>query len=273
MNTNLSILIPARNEKYLEQTVDDIFKHAQGDIEVIVGFDGWTPSRLAYWPVLNSHLIRHVEENPIGQRAMTNKLAELATGEFLMKIDAHCSFSQGFDKAMLEDVEDASENDLLAIDLRDLDVENWRIKPEPLTSQVVFDTDFELKSAPEKPGLIVETQCIHGLVFVVSRKKFFELNLVDESFGSWGLMGLEVPLKIWLSGGKVKVTKKAYMGHWYKQGEAVPYNRNRTEVENTFRKVKDWVRTQDIGWLIKKFNYPCDWTPQKVEELVLKKEI
>jgi len=241
----LSILIPARDEEYLEQTVDDIFKHAETDPEIL-----WEE-----------------DLQPIGQRALTNKLAQRATGDFLMKIDAHCSFSQGFDRIMLED---ANENDLLAIDLRDLDVENWRMKPEPLTSQVVFDTNFELKSAPEKPGLIAETQCIHGLGFVVSRKKYFELNLIDESFGSWGLMGLEVPLKIWLSGGKVRVTKKAQMGHWYKQGKAVPYNRNRAEVEDTFHKVKDWARKQDIGWLIKKFNYPCDWAPEKA--LALKKE-
>src|SRR3990167_671067 len=173
----LSILIPARDEEYLEQTVDDIFKHAETDPEIL-----WEE-----------------DLQPIGQRALTNKLAQRATGDFLMKIDAHCSFSQGFDRIMLED---ANENDLLAIDLRDLDVENWTMNPEPLTSQVVFDTDFELKSAPEKPGLIAETQCIHGLGFMVSRKKYFELNLVDESFGSWGLMGLEVPLKVWLSGGK-----------------------------------------------------------------------
>src|SRR3990167_10013965 len=209
----LSVLIPARNEKFRSETVDDIFKHSEADVEVVVGYDGlgyhqsndnvrseYLANKL--FSENNERLTVTYSELLIGQRAMTNKLANLAKSDYLLKIDAHCSFSQGFDKAMLEDVEDASENDLLAIDLRDLDVENWRIKPEPLTSQVVFDTDFELKSAPEKPGLIVETQCIHGLGFVVSRKKFFELNLVDESFGSWGLMGLEVPLKIWLSGGK-----------------------------------------------------------------------
>ena len=150
-------------------------------------------------------------------------------------------------------LEDMNENDLLAIDIRDLDVDNWKMKGIPLTSQVVFDSNFELKSAPEKPGLITETQCIHGVGFMVSRKKYFELNLIDESFGSWGLMGLEVPLKIWLSGGKVRVTKKAQMGHWYKQGEAVPYERNRAEVQEVFNKVKEWARKQDLLWLKEKF--------------------
>jgi len=264
---SISVLIPSRSEPYLQKTIEDIFEHSEADTEVIVGMDGCYEVLKGFGK--NSPKLHWTyTDKARGQRATTNELARIAKGKYLLKIDAHCSFSQGFDRIMLED---ANENDLLAIDLRDLDVENWTMNPEPLTSQVVFDTDFELKSAPEKPGLIAETQCIHGLGFMVSRKKYFELNLVDESFGSWGLMGLEVPLKIWLSGGKVKVTKKAYMGHWYKQGEAVPYNRNRGEVEDTFRKVKDWARTQNIGWLIKKFDYPCDWTPEKI--LALKKEI
>ena len=242
----LSILIPARNEKYLQQTIDDIFKHSEADTEVIVGLDGYyeqlKPSKKRY-TVISA-------EPAIGQRAMTNRLARLSTARYLMKIDAHCSFSQGFDRIMLEDM---NENDLLAIDIRDLDVDNWKMKGIPLTSQVVFDSNFELKSAPEKPGLITETQCIHGVGFMVFRKKYFELNLIDESFGSWGLMGLEVPLKIWLSGGKVRVTKKAQMGHWYKQGEAVPYERNRAEVQEVFNKVKEWARKQDLLWLKEKF--------------------
>ena len=187
---------------------------------------------------------------PRGQREATNQGARISEAKYLLKIDAHCSFSQGFDRIMLEDM---NEEDLLAIDVRDLDVEKWEMKPTPLTSQVVFDTNLDLKSAPEKAGLVEETMCIHGVGFMVSREKYFELNLIDESFGSWGLMGLEVPLKIWLSGGKVRVTKKAQMGHWYKQGEAVPYKRDTSEVQATFNKVKEWARKQDLDWLIEKF--------------------
>ena len=77
-------------------------------------------------------------------------------------------------------------------------------------------------------------------------------------------MGLEVPLKIWLSGGKVRVTKKAQMGHWYKQGEQVPYPRDKKEVQVTFNKVKEWAKGQDIGWLIERFGFPADWTKEKV---------
>lgn len=39
----VSILIPSRNERFLPQTVDDIFAKAAGDIEVVAVLDG-------YWP-------------------------------------------------------------------------------------------------------------------------------------------------------------------------------------------------------------------------------
>ena len=42
MSELTSILIPSRNEKYLNKTVDDIYKKATGDFEVIIGLNGKT---------------------------------------------------------------------------------------------------------------------------------------------------------------------------------------------------------------------------------------
>jgi glycosyltransferase involved in cell wall biosynthesis len=42
----LSILIPARNEEWLSQTVDDLLKNIEADTEILVGLDGaWAESR------------------------------------------------------------------------------------------------------------------------------------------------------------------------------------------------------------------------------------
>ena len=70
----LSIVIPSLNEPYLDKTVEDIKRHAETDIEVLVGDDA-------------------VEK--LGQRALTNKLVREAKGKYVMKCDAHVSFSQG----------------------------------------------------------------------------------------------------------------------------------------------------------------------------------
>jgi hypothetical protein len=49
-------------------------------------------------------LIHHSQS--IGQRAATNEAAKLSSGRYLMKVDAHCAFDQGFDRKMLEDMQD-----------------------------------------------------------------------------------------------------------------------------------------------------------------------
>jgi glycosyltransferase involved in cell wall biosynthesis len=97
--SKLSILIPARQEIYLKQTIDDIFKHAEGDIEVLVGLDGLEENdidlvALAQIKYTQKKLQFVINEKPMGQRAMTNYLAQKATGDYLMKLDAHCSLSR-----------------------------------------------------------------------------------------------------------------------------------------------------------------------------------
>ena len=39
----LSILIPARNEKYLEPTIRNVLANAEGDIEILAALDGYLP--------------------------------------------------------------------------------------------------------------------------------------------------------------------------------------------------------------------------------------
>ena len=38
--TDLSVLIPARNEMFLKNTIEDILTHAEGDTEIIAVLDG-----------------------------------------------------------------------------------------------------------------------------------------------------------------------------------------------------------------------------------------
>ena len=42
--TDISILIPSRNEEFLSHTIDDILKNIEADTEVIVTLDGQWPN-------------------------------------------------------------------------------------------------------------------------------------------------------------------------------------------------------------------------------------
>jgi glycosyltransferase involved in cell wall biosynthesis len=269
---DLSIIIPSRSKKYLQPTIDDVLKHAEGNIEILVGLDDFKEDFIIY-----HHPKIHWEyrNKPIGQRKMMNILAKKAEGRYLMKLDAHVSLSQGFDIQMLKDIDD---NSVLVPALCKLNPETWTIAPKPISSNFYLDTDLVFQYGENKSELVHEIMTIQGSGFMVSRDKYFELGLCDESLGSWGMQGTEVALKTWLSGGKVLSTKNAYMGHYFRMfedgGQGFPYERDMNKINETFRKVKEmflnnkWSKqTKSIQWLVEKFNYPLNWTKEFVDSL------
>src|SRR5687767_13818196 len=117
--TKLSVIIPSRNERFLPQTVADIYRHAVGEIQVICILDGYWPEPII--PDYPGLILLHRPES-LGMRNALNSAAAIATGEYLMKCDAHCAFSEGFDQVLLADIED----NWIVIPRRDrLDAENW----------------------------------------------------------------------------------------------------------------------------------------------------
>ncbi len=98
----LSVLIPARNEQFLAHTVRDLLRNIRADTEILVALDG-AP---ALEPLPEDSRVRVLEfSESIGQRAATNALARIAHGEYVMKVDAHCAFDEGFDAKLLADAE------------------------------------------------------------------------------------------------------------------------------------------------------------------------
>jgi len=83
----LSIIIPSRNEQFLQKTVDDLLAKAEGLIEIIIVFDGvWGDvSKLTDKRI---RMIHHgtVRESK-GMRASINAGMAIAQGEYVMKID------------------------------------------------------------------------------------------------------------------------------------------------------------------------------------------
>ena len=233
---DLSIIIPSRNEMFLKRTVDDIIKNMRGNTEVIIGLDGsWADPPLEDHPKV--HIIYH---NPaIGQRAITNEGVRLSRAKYIMKVDAHCCFDEGFDVKLMADMQpnwtvvplmknfhvfdwvckkcgdtryqgptptSCPKCDNTTEFERDI---KWFAKNNPQSTSYCFDSEphfqyfREFKHRPEGQGDITETMSLQGSCFMVTREKYLELGLSDEAFGSWGSQGIEVAVKTWLSGGRV----------------------------------------------------------------------
>ncbi len=123
MMRELSILIPARNEIFLARTIQDILEHIEADTEIIAVLDGeWTDPPIPQHERVN---VIYVPE-AIGQRASTNLAAKLSTAKYVMKVDAHCSFEQGFDRKMIEFFKEVGDDVVAVPIMRNLWAFDWK---------------------------------------------------------------------------------------------------------------------------------------------------
>lgn len=282
-----SIIIPARNEKFLQQTIKSLLKNAEGEIEIIVVLDGYWPL-----PALEDHpqvRIIHRGESR-GMRNAINSGVAVARGEFVMKIDAHCMVDKGFDVKLATDCE---ANWVVVPRRKRLDADLWQIQEVGKP-----DVDYEYLSFPDDPadfggpGLhgrqwndrsrarfgnpeyeIDDLMSFQGSCWFMRKDYFYELELMDEgNYGSFAHEAQEIGLKCWLSGGRVVVNKKTWYAHLHKGkkhgrgyslDEAV--RRKGTDFTNRwFAKEFAWHKqTLPFSWMIEKFwpvpGWPEDW--------------
>src|SRR3990167_7189190 len=119
---DLTVIIPARNEEFLNRTIQDVLEHSKANTEVIAVLDGYLPN-----PPLKSDPRITIIYNPVsvGQRAAANQAAKLAKGKYVMKIDAHVAFDDGFDVKMLEAFKETGDNVTMMPVMRNLHVFDW----------------------------------------------------------------------------------------------------------------------------------------------------
>jgi glycosyltransferase involved in cell wall biosynthesis len=296
----LTICIPARHEIYLDRCVDDIYKHATGEIEVIVVYDDYWPS-----PILGDRpgLIQIHHGKRRGMRAAINAAAEIGRGDYLMKVDAHCAFPEGFDEMLTAECD----GDWLVTPRRySLVSDTWSIK---LDKPAVF---YEYLSYPYENGEMVG---LHARYWWKERDRARKAYDIDENMsfqGSCWLMPMayfrrliypmdiehyglfvgepqEIGLKVWLSGGRCMLNKKVWYSHlWkgqpyrdlYRQMYGKQYSRvghtdfvmgNKYSTEFWFNNYPFPGRVHDLAWLVDRFapvpTWPEDrskWTPSHI---------
>lgn len=303
---DLSVVIPARNEMFLKHTIDDLIKHIKGNTEIIAILDGYWPE-----PGIPDHpmvtLIHHVSS--IGQRAATNEGVKISNAKYIMKVDAHCAFDDGFDIKMISDMQD----DWTMVPLmKNLHVFDWvcpdghrryqgpsgvctecekptvmeiiwHAKNNPLSTSYCFDPEphfqyfNDYKDRPGGRDDITETMSLQGSCFMMTRDKYNELNVCDETLGSWGSQGIEVAVKTWLSGGKVMCNHKTWYGHCFRtQGGdfGFPYPMSGKQVQRAKKSVRDlffnnkWPQQKyPLSWLVEKFWPVPGWKDEDLSNL------
>lgn len=229
----VSVIIPSRSAQWLRKTVGDLFQKAEGEIEVIVVYDGRWPEPQEM-PSDDPRLIQlhHGEvHNNYGMRASINAGVELSTGEYIMILDEQCGVDQGFDVKLAKDCAP----DWVVIPRRKrLEPESWSLiedgRPDIDYMQVdypyqrPYDKTCGLHGAewkrPERSDILIdETPTMQGSCYFMTREwwdKILPEGLDDEHYGTFTQEAQEVSFTTWFNGGKVMVNKKTWYSHWHK---------------------------------------------------------
>lgn len=270
----VSVIIPSRVDQYLQQTVDDLLSKSERELEIIVVLDG-------YWTTLKDDprvIILHQGEvhRNFGMRKAIDAGIRLASGDYIMKIDEHCMVDQGWDRKLLEDMQD---NWVVIPRRYRLDAEKWEVIQDgrqPIDYMYIeypylvpFDRTQGLhgeiwkKDGPE----IDNTPTMQGSCYFMKKSYWEELfpnGMDEENYGTFTQEAQEISMKVWLSGGQVKINKKTWYAHLHKgkSGKGYgfsneQYKKHEIEKEKGRRFCIDyWLTTQDylhdFKWFVNK---------------------
>ncbi len=222
-----SIIVPARNEPFLDATVRDLLAKAEGSIEIIVVADGYWPAEAATWDKRVKILHRG---SALGMRPAINAAAAIATGDCLMKCDAHTMWDQGYDVKLRVDYLEG--NWILTPRRYALDADNWALDE----SNPKYPVDYEYLSNPfERPDdptcglhgtewrarrearkdkLLDEDMSSQGSAWFMTKKHFETLSPLNlDLFGNFYGESQEIGLQTQLRGGAMMRTKKTWYAH------------------------------------------------------------
>lgn len=292
----LSVIIPSREERFLNRTLQDVFEKARGEIEAVVHLDGYWPTD---WKTItdkypNLHTVH--SGLPVGMRGGINKAvgsAKSRGAKYIMKLDAHCMLDEGFDLKIIEHLES---NWVVVPRRKRLDADKWT-----LTDTHKIDIDYHYLSFPDDPkdfggkGLngkpwdersrerrdkpeydIDDEMASQGSAWAMFTDYFYELELVDEaSYGPFWNEAQEIFNKCWLSGGRCVVNKKTWYAHLHKgKTHGRGYRLPEAWLKQGATFTKNWIwndawakQAKPFKWLIEHF-WPVPSWPENWEEIL-----
>jgi len=284
MNNMLSVIVTSRNERFMPQTVEDLFRNAEEDIEVIVVLEGYWPE---VYPEENENL-RYIHfGRPRGLRGAVNAGVAIARGKYIMKTDGHCAFGPGFDRILKADCQPH----WVCVPRRySLDAENWCRKDKHPIDYLYCETprdennwEINVRVWNEKNYdqelqklLIDDIFTFQGSCWFMHRDFFYELDLMDDvNYGTFRKEPQEITFKAWCShydDARVIRNKKTWYAHLHKGKQyGRGYNVNRADWRKGDEYLLNWTtdsawdkQYKPFRWMIEKFDMPewdtFDWS-------------
>lgn len=291
----LSVIIPSRDERFLIPTIHDVFSHSEGELEVVAVLDSdkwpenWKNITDAY---PNLHTIHNGTSRGMRYSINAGVASAVSRGaKYVMKLDGHCSLSQGFDEVLKKDCD----KDWVVVPRRGrLDPENW-----VASDTNKLDIDYHYLSFPDDPDdfggpglngkvweqrarerastLVDDEMSSQGSAWFMHADHFNYLDLMDEAkWGTFWCEFQEIGFHAWLSGGQVKINKNAKYLHLHKgkkYGRGYRLDEKELQKGRTAAMLWPWnedgwaKQTLPFSWLIEHF-WPVPTWPDNWEEVL-----
>lgn len=228
----LSIVIPSKHEKFLKQTILDVLKNATGEIEVFPVLDGYTLLDEERVNDSRVHYVTLPAQSYSQKRHGINKVInELATGEYVMSLDAHCIVAPGFDEQLVKD----HQSNWVQVPRRHrLDAENWSLQPQgdkrpPIDYEYIMfkpllvqneglhGFKWDARTLARANILIDDILTFQGSCWFMTKRWFQERGFMKiEGYTGWGQEAEEISFETWKNGGRVVVNKHTWYAHLHK---------------------------------------------------------
>jgi hypothetical protein len=273
----LSIAIPSKNERFLDNTIRDVLENATGEIEVFPILDGYD------CPHIEDPRVHYIVLPPTGhmkKRHGINEMVRICKGEYVMSLDAHCLVAKGFDTQLAKD----HKSNWVQIPRRHrLDAENWCLQDQcgrppidyeyfmfaPLArGEGLHGYKWDSRTRERADIMVDDTLEFQGSCWFMTKEWFNKCGFMQtEGYTGWGQEAEEIGLKTRLMGGEVKTNKNTYYAHLHKGKEyGRMYHQNRSEVNASNQYSRQvWLYDNKDFFIsvIEKFmpvpNFPKDW--------------
>lgn len=233
----VSIIIPARNERFLQPTIDGLLKNAGGDVEILACLDGYWPDpalkddkrvRILHFPETVRADGKHVG---VGMRPCENVAARVATGEFLMKLDAHCIVAPGYDEELKAS---CAPGDLVVPTRHSIEPTTWTMKRRDFNYHYLtfpfdlsmygyglhaktYDQETNRRLNAERAAVPVDDlMSFQGSCWFQRTSDFERLGPLDHENYYFYQEAQEVGLRVWMTGGRCLINKRTWYAHLHK---------------------------------------------------------
>ncbi len=226
----VSVIITALDEPYVNKTIDDIIEKSDSRLKEIIVIDDNSSEPISH---KEARVIRN--KNSKGLIWGRNYGSDLAKSEIVVSIDPHVKVDEDWLSPIVKRLEEKN-NCLVAPKTKCLDPEKWEdIKGKSSGIKTAFNTKLDFNWVTT-PG--AETPVVAGHCFGFTKSWWEDSGRFDCGMKVWGGENIEFALRTWLCGGSVEIVD-SWVSHWFKP--AFQYTvTSKTLTRNKARVVEVW---------------------------------